>query len=284
MPPRSIAIAFGILVLCSICEVSSAAPPPREKFHLYLLIGQSNMAGRGAMLPDAKAPPRVMKLDKNNEWVPATDPLHFDKPQIAGVGPGSSFGPAMADADESITVGLIPCAVGGTPLKRWEAKGDLYQAALARTQEALKSGTLKGVVWHQGESDSGKADTANSYGERLAGMIVQLRKDLSRPDLPFVVGQLPLFTPEHEASLRKTINAALVDLPNRVPHTACIEATDLKHKGDSVHFDADSVMHDGHFVQAVMTAAGQSGFPLPSAPSVKESKLSRFGILDPRLR
>ena len=67
--------------------------PPKERFHLYLLIGQSNMAGRGAIEEQDKTPhPRVLKFTKENTWAAAIDPLHFDKPAIAGVGLGSSFG------------------------------------------------------------------------------------------------------------------------------------------------------------------------------------------------
>lgn len=68
----------------------SAAPDP--KFHVYVLAGQSNMAGRGK--PDSEstnAHPRVKVLTKDRRWFPATDPLHFDK-SIAGVGPGLAFG------------------------------------------------------------------------------------------------------------------------------------------------------------------------------------------------
>ena len=64
-----------------------AAPlPPREKFHLFLLVGQSNMAGRGTLEKQDTTPhPRVLMLNKAGEWAPAVDPLHFDKPS-AGVG------------------------------------------------------------------------------------------------------------------------------------------------------------------------------------------------------
>ena len=81
------------------------APPAKEKFHLYLLIGQSNMAGRGAVEEADKTPhPRVLSFTKQNAWAPAVDPLHFDKP-IAGVGLGSAFGRAMAEANPGVTIG-----------------------------------------------------------------------------------------------------------------------------------------------------------------------------------
>jgi len=86
------------------------------RFCLYLLIGQSNMAGRGEVEPeDRVAHPRVLALDRENRWAPAVEPIHFDKP-IAGVGPGRAFGVAMAERDPSVRIGLIPCAAGGSPI------------------------------------------------------------------------------------------------------------------------------------------------------------------------
>ena len=54
-------------------------PAADTDFHLYLLIGQSNMAGRGKVeLQDKVAVPRVLMLNKANEWVSAVDPISFD--------------------------------------------------------------------------------------------------------------------------------------------------------------------------------------------------------------
>jgi len=220
-------------------------PPAKEKFHLYLLIGQSNMAGRGAVEEADKTPhPRVLTFTKQNAWAPAVDPIHFDKP-IAGVGLGSAFGRAMAEANPGVTIGLIPCAVGGTPLSRWEKGGDLWKQAVARAHAAMKDGTLQGILWHQGESDSGKAETAENYGARLAKMVVDLRLELNTPKAPFVAGKLALFLAEKNKegvpSHWKTVNEQIASLPKHCPLVAVVESTDLKHKGDSVHFDSASL-------------------------------------------
>ncbi|MEO6844256.1 MAG: sialate O-acetylesterase, partial [Ginsengibacter sp.] len=71
-----------------------------SSFDLYLLIGQSNMSGRGVVTEKFKeeGDPNVFMLTKENTWVPAKNPLHFDKPTIVGVGPGLSFGIAMEKA------------------------------------------------------------------------------------------------------------------------------------------------------------------------------------------
>src|SRR5262245_32294917 len=89
-----------------LSRFASADEP--EKVHLYLLIGQSNMAGRGKVEAEDKKPhTRVLMLNKEDQWVPAVDPLHFDKGS-AGVGPGLTFGKTLAEADKEVTIGLIP--------------------------------------------------------------------------------------------------------------------------------------------------------------------------------
>ncbi len=244
---------FIYLLALSVCFGASAADPvklpEREKFHLYLLIGQSNMAGRGAVEAQDKQPhPRVLKLTKGNTWAPATDPLHFDKP-IAGVGLGSSFGRSMADANPGVTTGLIPCAVGGTPLSRWSKGGDLYKQAVVRAKAALKDGTLKGILWHQGENDSGNEQLAKSYGERLGKMVQDLRAELGAGETPFVAGKLGEFlkreSKEGKPALWPLVNEQIGSLPKLVPHAAAVESAGLQHKGDSVHFDSPSLREFG---------------------------------------
>ena len=118
----------------------------QERLDLYLLIGQSNMAGRGKLTKDNRvSSERVLKLENNGRWVEAREPLHLDK-MSAGAGPGASFARAMADADPSVTVGLIPCAFGGTSLGEWMPGRYLYNQAVLRAREAMKRGELKGIL------------------------------------------------------------------------------------------------------------------------------------------
>ena len=231
----------------AVCSAEETVNPPGDpgEFHLYLLMGQSNMAGRGAVSEDVVAPERVLKLTAEMKWAPASDPIHFDKPQIAGAGPGSGFGPAMAEADEGVTIGLIPCAFGGTPLSRWVKGGDLYENAVKRTRAAAKQGTLKGVIWHQGESDSGEEELAETYAERLYGMIGDLRDDLKLPDLPVVVGELGEFLQTERYPYAGAVNRALEELPEQVSNTAFVDAEGLTAKSDEVHFDAESCREFG---------------------------------------
>ncbi len=228
-------------------DPSSIKLPPRERFHLFLLVGQSNMAGRGKVADQDKQPiSRVLKLSKDGEWVAAIDPLHFDKPNIVGVGVGRSFAAVVAAANPEITIGLIPCAVGGSPIASWEPGG--YHAstkthpwddALARAELALKSGTLKGILWHQGESDS-QPELAEVYEDKLHALIARFRSSLDAESVPFIAGQMGQFPKRPWDDARKLVDAAHRNLPMNVPHTAFVSSDDLTHKGDLVHFDAKS--------------------------------------------
>jgi len=207
-------------------------------FHLYLLVGQSNMAGRGKIeLQDKVAVPRVLMLNKANEWVSAVDPISFDK-TIAGVSLGRTFGIEMAKVNKEVKIGLIPCAVGGTPIRRWQQNGDLYKAALKRAKLAQKDGVIKGILWHQGEGDSGKEETAKIYEAQLHAMVTAWRKDLGGVNIPIVVGEMGRFY--KRAKFKHLVDAALKALPSKMKHAAWVSAEGLDHKGDVVHFNAAS--------------------------------------------
>ena len=116
---------------------------PRENFHIYLLIGQSNMAGRGDVSAEKVDSSRLLKWGDAGGWVEATEPLYRDG-ETAGAGPGMSFARAMADAEPNATVGLVSAAVGGTLLREWMPGCTFYTNAVARCRAALaKGGTRK---------------------------------------------------------------------------------------------------------------------------------------------
>ncbi|MDP3072875.1 MAG: sialate O-acetylesterase [Opitutaceae bacterium] len=243
------AVVFGFVAAAMFAQ--SAPLPPKENFHLFLLIGQSNMAGRGAVEAQDKVPhPRVLTLNKAGEWVPAVDPIHFDK-TIAGVGLGRTFGLEIAEATPGVTIGLIPCAVGGSRIAAWQpgasdsvTKTHPWDDALRRAELALPAGTLKGILWHQGESDA-KRDLAPAYAAKLADLIARLRAELHAPAAPFIAGQLGNFAGRPWDEFQRQFDQTLRDLPVSVPHTAFVSAEGLTDRGDKLHFDAASYREFG---------------------------------------
>lgn len=235
---------FALLVMLSAVPLSAADAAPRH-YDLYLLIGQSNMAGRGLLDAESKnIYPRVFAFDKAGTWQPAQDPLHFDKKEAA-VGPGLAFGKAMAEADPQAVIGLIPCAVGGSAIAQWVPGGQEpytklfpYDETIRRVRLAQQSGTLKAILWHQGEADRGAAQRA-VYGEKLTDLVKRLRSDLNVPDVPFIAGELALLD-EHSRNSTTEFNRVVNGLVGTIPLFACVPANDLHDKGDHLHLDTAS--------------------------------------------
>lgn len=257
---RRLFFAFSFL-FSTILTADEVPLPAKENFHLFLLVGQSNMAGRGEVSPEDQRPDsRVLMLNKEGRWVAAVDPMHFDKPAVVGVGLGRTFGLEIAKATPGVTIGLIPCAVGGSPIETWEpgafdgaTKTHPWDDAMARARLALPAGTLKGILWHQGESDSTPA-RSGLYAERLHALIARFRSELAAPAVPFIAGQMGIF-PESPWSAEKTIvDRVHQDLPAQVKGTAFVSAAGLTHKGDKVHFDAASYRELGKRYAAVFLA------------------------------
>ncbi|WP_345948640.1 sialate O-acetylesterase [Mucilaginibacter sp. PAMB04274] len=219
-----------------------------KSMEIYLLMGQSNMAGRGPITEEQKneGNDNVFVLNQDMKWVLARHPLHFDKPSVAGVGPGLTFGIQMAKAHHGVKIGLVPCAVGGTPIEHWipgaydtATKTHPYDDAVARIKEAMKYGVVKGVIWHQGESNS-SVDKASLYLQQIAELISRIRDLVGNPNLPFVAGQIGEFHKNAEF-----FNAQIVKLPQTVKGTAVVTTESLAHKGDHLHFDGPSAQELG---------------------------------------
>lgn len=197
---------------------------------LFLLIGQSNMAGRGKIEEQDKVEnPSIFMFTKELKWVVAKDPVHFDKPGV-GVGLCSEFARDIHKADPESKIGLIPCAVGGSSLDQWQPGKPLYNTAVARATEAMKQGTLTGILWHQGESDA-KPELITTYPARFETMITQLRKDVGAENVPVLIGEVIPGRGNHDA-----VNVALAEAAKKTPNAALISSADLGNK--QLHYDS----------------------------------------------
>ncbi len=225
-------------------------PEGATHLDLWLLCGQSNMKGRGFMPEEPKNDPCIVMMHfKDDQWYLARHPLHltgdaktFAGHDNAGVGPGLAFAEAIAAANPKSAIGLVPCAVGGSSIKLWQQGAKLYAEALRRAKLALQTtapvkARLRGILWLQGEANANPLELP-LHTERLRAMIAAFRTDLAQPELPFIACTIGEMKPEPLLTNLKAMNAILLDLPKSVPHSACVDARDLKtHIGDSVHFD-----------------------------------------------
>jgi hypothetical protein len=263
-------LALPVAMMLSIPVLADAPTAlPAGKVELFLLAGQSNMAGRGDVkelsAEDAAADPRVWALNRDGVWQPAMDPLHWDKGGAA-VGPGKFFGRIIAAHEPDVIVGLIPTACGGSPISMWvpgayweQTKSNPWDDAIARAKRAMKDGTLKAILWHQGESDS-NAKNAPLYEERLTDLIARFRKELDAPDLPFIIGQLGRFETEGRswAAGQIEVDRAQQAVAAKVPHVYYVSSEGLVSRGDNLHFStASQKTLAAHYAEAYIKS--QSG-------------------------
>nr|GEX40483.1 probable carbohydrate esterase At4g34215 [Tanacetum cinerariifolium] len=166
---------------------------------IFLLAGQSNMAGRGGVVddkwdgyvpPQSSPNPAILRLSADLIWQPATEPLHrdIDYYRACGIGPGMAFANSLLQKDSSIrVVGLVPCAVGGTNISEWAHGNQLYNQLIQRAHAAVEGGgTIKGLLWYQGESDTLTREDAELYKQRSKRFFEHVRSDLGLPTLPIL--------------------------------------------------------------------------------------------------
>lgn len=205
----------------------------------FLLIGQSNMAGFGLLHEVSPIHhPRIF-MHRNGQWIPAEEPLHQEHARD-GVGLGMRFAEVVAQKWETETIGLVPSAVSGTSIRRWQPGADLYQRALRRARIALESSTLAGILWLQGEADSGtKADALGHYA-LFEEMVIAFREDLNAPYVPFIAGALGEYLQQFSGCRYfQIINTAY--RKSNLPHFGFVESSGLTHLGDKVHFNSASL-------------------------------------------
>ncbi|WP_313560156.1 sialate O-acetylesterase, partial [Ruminiclostridium cellobioparum] len=171
--------------------------PENPKFHCFLLLGQSNMAGYPkAQDSDKVEDPRVLVLGYDNnsalgrvtdQWDVACPPLH--EAWNGAIGPGDWFGKTLIQkVPEGDTIGLIPCAISGEKIETFmKSGGSKYNWIINRAKLAQqKGGIIEGIIFHQGESNSG--DT--SWPGKVKTLVEDLRKDLNLGNVPFLAGEL----------------------------------------------------------------------------------------------
>jgi hypothetical protein len=95
--------------------------PDKQNVWVFILAGQSNMAGRGKVEPDDTIPnTRILSINKNGDLIIAKEPLHFYEPSMTGLDCGLSFGKTLLKhIPDSITILIIPTAVGGSSISQW---------------------------------------------------------------------------------------------------------------------------------------------------------------------
>ena len=222
-------------------ELSVNNIPDKENIWVFILAGQSNMAGRGLVEPQDTVPNnRVYALNGKGNIIIAKEPLHFYEPSMAGLDSGLSFGKSLIKhIPDSISVLLVPTAVGGSSISQWlndsiHREVKLFSNFKRMAELGMQYGTVKGILWHQGESDA-KTKEAPLYQSKLSELIYQFRKVVGNQETTVVIGQLGSYSTN---PLWSKINDHIKYYVSTDPNTGMINTQDLKDKGDKVHFDS----------------------------------------------
>ena len=211
--------------------------------HSFLLIGQSNAAGRG-FLSEAKPLDTCrgrLKVLRNGLWVTMFRPVNPDR-QTSGVCFAESFAKEYALTHPEVQVGIIPCADGGTQISQWLPREILFENAVNHAKLAMRTSVLKGVLWHQGENDCFGENYA-LYAKRFRFVMNELRRELGCPDLPLIIGGLGDFLANFEkypevAQNYMKINRILQELGEKYPNCAFASAEGLGANPDNLHFNS----------------------------------------------
>lgn len=147
---------------------------------VWLIAGQSNAEGYGRDPVEDPAELGVHEYREQKGWQLAAH-AHRHHPWLA-------FAKRLKK-ELGYPIGLIPTAVGGSPVSRWdpEPNGDLYANMAASVKSA--GNNLKGVVWYQGESDTGP-DAHPHYKSRFTHFLNGVRELSKNPRLPIITVQL----------------------------------------------------------------------------------------------
>ena len=233
---------------------------------LVLLAGQSNMSGRGYLTQeDITEIPGLSAIRRDFKWIPAVDPFNYDRLSMlgladsndpfevtglavngtrrAGVGPGRTFGKYMKQYFPDREIGLIPASIGGTPVAAWlpggkDAWSDAhpYDDCLKLAREAMKTGHIVAILWHQGETDA--ANRTPDYKKMLKTVVSNFRNDLDLPDVPFILGELGSFL--DPAWPVAEYNRMIKEVSRELPRMGWVATADLADRGDKLHFSAES--------------------------------------------
>lgn len=215
----------------------------QNEYDVFLLIGQSNMAGRGLLLEsDSSIVEGVYLLNLENSAEPASNPFNkysTIRKEIAlqQLSPAYSFGKSIYEKTGRKVL-LVVNARGGSTMEEWSKNNiekNYYSQAVERAKAALKMGRLVAIIWHQGE---GNSKEPGDYLTQLSQFVKNLRKDLDSPDVPFIAGEIaPWWQP-----FATNFNPVIRQISNVIPNSAYISAQGTKTVSNEQdpHFDRES--------------------------------------------
>lgn len=251
-------VAVTIIMLFGVSAVAQ-----NKNFHIYLCFGQSNMEGNAKFEPQdtiVNSRFKVMEaVDCSNlgrvkgQWYTAVPPLCRCR---TGITPADYFGRTLVDSlPEKIKVGVINVSIGGCKIElfdkdkyqsyiatapNWmqgmikEYEGNPYQRLVDMARLAQKDGVIKGILLHQGESNTNDSTWPSKVSIVYNNLLQDL--NLKAKDVPLLAGEL---VNADQGGVCASMNAIIATLPKTIPTAHVISSSGVPDAKDNLHFNAE---------------------------------------------
>lgn len=254
---------FKNFLLLLIVIIPSIVHSQDPNFHIYLLFGQSNMEGAGTIesqdrtnVDERFQVMGAVTCTGNNtsftlgKWKTATPPIVRC---WTGLGVGDYFGRTMVEnLPQYIRVGIIPVAVGGCDIRLFDKEnygayvanapdwmktiiseygGNPYGRLIEAAKLAQKNGVIKGILLHQGETNT----NSPTWTSQVQQVVANLKSDLGLGDVPFLAGELLA----SQGACCSSHNVEVNKLPDVIPNAHVISSSGLV-GADAAHFTSAS--------------------------------------------
>ncbi|MGE5521203.1 MAG: sialate O-acetylesterase [Candidatus Dadabacteria bacterium] len=267
-----------LLVALSLVLLTTKTFSQDKNFYIFLCFGQSNMEGNARIEPqDSVVNSRFQVMETMNcpnlgrekgKWYTAVPPLCRCR---TGLTPADYFGRTLVEnLPKNVRVGVINVAVGGCKIElfdkdhyqsyvstapQWmigminDYDGNPYQRLVDMAKLAQKDGVIKGILLHQGESNTGDSTWPQK---------VKLVYDNLLHDLDMKANSVPLLSGEvvnaDQGGACASMNKIIATLPATIPNSYVISSAGCPQKGDRLHFTADGYRELGkRYAEKMMT-------------------------------
>lgn len=237
---------------------------PDPDFHVYLCLGQSNMEGAAPYeaVDTCSVSPRLMMMSVidmpsrqrvRGHWYSAVPPLVREN---TGLCPADYFGRAMVEAmPAKVRIGVINVAVGGCKIELFNPDScaehiltepdwlqntvkayddNPYARLLEMAREAQRTGVIKGILLHQGESNTGDKEWPTKVKKVYDRLLADLH--LEAADVPLVAGEM---LSKEAGGVCASMNAIVNTLPDVIPNSAVVSSKDCPGAPDGLHFTSE---------------------------------------------
>ena len=283
-------------IILAACAASVVYAAPDPNFHIYLAFGQSNMEGQGNIENQDKTVDERFQIlwsadngscsgKTKGQWAKATPPLaHCNN---AKLGPTDYFGRTMVEkTDSKIKVGVVVVAVAGCSIKLFDKDnyksyistatatqswmtgyinqygGNPYGRLIEMAKKAQEDGVIKGIIFHQGETDAGDGNWPSAVKKVYDNII----KDLGLgSDIPFLAGEVL------RSGVSKGANNNIAKLPQQSKNFYVVSSEGFNQAlgdGQNVHFTAQEYRDFGkRYAEKMIEVLGDKIKPVATATS-----------------